>query len=94
MPYGFYKLYIRAIDLIEISYFYLKFGDFLSECFNNLRRFHENENSSKTTYIPIPHVNFQVNNILDIYEHLENNFLALHFYLVKILELLLITSLF
>jgi len=83
MPTGFYKLYIKAIDLIEISYFYVKIGDFLSECFMNMRTFHEKQNAHKENYKQIPYETFQINNMLDIYDHLENNFIPLHFYLVN-----------
>lgn len=82
MPANTHKLNIKATDLIEISYFYIKFGDFLSQCFMNMKQFHEKQNKHKEDYKPVPYVTFQINNMLDIYDHLENNFILLHFYLV------------
>jgi len=82
MPGGFYKLYIKATDLIEISYFYIKIGDFFNECFMNMRFFYEKQNKHKIDFKPVPYITFPCNNMLDIYQQLENNFLALHFYLV------------
>lgn len=83
MPSDVKSFYIKAIDMLETSYFYIKFSDFLNQSYMNLKNYHEKMNKDKPEYRAMPYINFQINSMVDIFEHLENDYFCFNFYLVK-----------
>ncbi len=82
-PFDIKKIYFKAIDLIEKSYFYIKFGDFLSGLYQNTKLYYEEQNKDNGKLLTFPHMNFQINNMMDIYDNLEIDYFICHFYLVR-----------
>jgi hypothetical protein len=82
------KIYFKAIDLIEKSYFFIKLGDFLSGLYQNTKLYYEEQNKGKGNVLNFPNKNYQINNMMDIYDKLEDDLFGCHFYLVRIRKLI------
>jgi len=78
------KIYFKAIDFIEKSYFFIRFGDFLSGMYHNAKKYQDKQKENKQDLEILPYMNFHVNNMIDLYDHLENDFICQYFYLVII----------
>ena len=81
------KNYLNAIVIKEInekSYFFIRFGDFLSGMYHNAKKYQDKQKENKQDLEILPYMNFHVNNMIDLYDHLENDFICQYFYLVII----------
>ena len=65
-----------------MNYFYIKFGDFLNGLYFNTKEFYDKQNEGKEDICLLPYMNFHINNMMDIYENLENDYFCHYFYLV------------